>query len=117
MVANVFCSISVTGVIHYSGFRQGDGSGPRERLKLLISYFEESDTRFLIYSRQEEARLRRSVDELLSDRERDHPGLLARIEVFGLDDYGHRDWRSPLTANPFKLRVKEILGLDGRGFR
>ncbi len=100
-------------VIHYSGFRQGDGSGPRERLKLLISYFEESDTRFLIYSRQEEARLRRSVDELLSDRERDHPGLLARIEVFGLDDYGHRDWRSPLTANPLKLRVREILGLEG----
>ncbi len=100
-------------VIHYSGFRQGDGSGPRERLKLLISYFEESDTRFLIYSRQEEARLRRSVDELLADRERDHPGLLARIEVFGLEDYGARIWRSPRTANPLKLRVKEILGLEG----
>lgn len=98
-------------VIHYSGFRQEDGSGPRERLRLFISFFIESETRFLIYSRTDEATLRAAVDELLADLEAEHPGLLGRVSVFGLDDYGPRSWLSPLTTNPLKLRVKEILDI------
>ena len=98
-------------VVHYSGFRQEDGSGVRERLKLLISYFVESDTRFLVYSRAEEAILEQNMRGLLADLEAEHPGLMLRIGVFGLRDYGPPSWLSPLTANPIKLRVKEILGL------
>ncbi len=30
-------------VIHYSGFRQEDGSGPRERLKVLVAFFADSE--------------------------------------------------------------------------
>ena len=98
-------------VIHYSGFRQEDGSGPRERLRLLISFFGESDTRFLIYSRAMEATLRGAVDGLLADLDAEHPGLLERISVFDLDDYGPPSWLSPLTTNPLKLRVKQILDI------
>lgn len=95
-------------VIHYSGFRQEDGTGPRERLKLFISYFEDSDTRFLIYSRNSEAALRELVYDLLSDLSSD---LISRVDVFGLDDYGPGNWKSPLQANQLKLRVKDILGV------
>ena len=98
-------------VIHYSGFRQEDGSGPRARLKLLISYFAESDTRFLVYSRANEEALGQNMKDLLSDLEAEYPGLMSRVGVFGLSDYGPSSWLSPLTANPIKLRVKEILGL------
>ncbi len=98
-------------VIHYSGFRQEDGSGLRERLRLLLSFFGESDTRFLIYSRAAEATLRRRVDALVADLDAEHPGLLERVSVFGLDDYGSRSWLSPLTTNPLKLRVKQILAI------
>jgi hypothetical protein len=98
-------------VIHYSGFRQGFSDQPRERLRLFISYFVDTDTRFLIYSRQEEAALRVSVEELLGDLESERPGLLSRVSVFGLESYGSLKWRSPLTSNPLKLRVKEILGI------
>ena len=98
-------------VIHYSGFRQEDGSGPRERLKLLISYFVESDTRFLVYSRAYEEDLEQNMENLLADLAVGHPGLMSRIGVFGLNDYGPPSWLNPLTANPLKLRVMEILGL------
>ena len=98
-------------VIHYSGFRQEDGSGPRTRLKLLISYFADSDTRFLVYSRAREEALGQNMKDLLSDLEAEYPGLMSRMSVFGLSDYGPSSWLSPLTANPIKLRVKEILGL------
>ena len=96
-------------VIHYSGFRLEDGSGPRERLRLFISFFVEADTWFLIYSRAVESELRSNVDALLSDLEQTNPGLLGRVSVFGLLDYGPPSWRSPLTTNTMKLRVKEIL--------
>ena len=98
-------------VIHYSGFRQEDGTGPRARLKLLISYFAESDTRFLVYSRANEEALGQNMRNLLSDLEAEYPGLMSRMGVFGLLDYGPPSWLSPLTANPIKLRVKETLGL------
>ena len=99
-------------IIHYSGFRQdfqANKNLPRERLKSFISFFLESDTRFLIYSRRSEKLLREQVDSTLADLEIEHPGLLSRIEVFGLEDYGMYSWLSPVTANALKLRVKEIL--------
>lgn len=98
-------------VIDYSGFRQEGASGPRERLKLFIQFSADTNTEFLVYSRQPERNLRRSMDRQLADLEVTHPGLLSRIHVFGLTDYGVRVWLSPLTANPLKLRVKEILGI------
>ncbi len=101
-------------VVHFSGFRQGFGPEPRERLKSFISFFVEADTKFLIYSRGETAVVRTALEELLADLEADHPGVLARISVFGLGDYGplgEVGWRTPLVANPLKLRVKEMLGL------
>ena len=98
-------------VIHYSGFRDEDGSGPRERLRLLISFFGESDTRFLIYSRAADEALRQAMGDLLRDLDAEHPGLLERIGVFGLNDYGPPSWLSPLTTEPLKLRVKQILDI------
>ena len=38
-------------VIHYSGFREEDGSGPRERLRYFLTQFGASETEFVIYSR------------------------------------------------------------------
>jgi len=99
-------------VIHYSGFRQDHSSGRRERLKLFMQYFLESDTRFLIYSRTTGAELAKLISELFGDVKTSNPDFLSKVHVFGLDDYGPRKWRSPLTSNPFKLRVKEILKLD-----
>ncbi len=98
-------------VIHYSGFREEDGSGPRERLKLFVSHFGDSEARFLIYSRAEESFLRQRVDDLLADLDSQYPGLLSRISVFGLDDHGPPSWRSSLTANALERRVREILGV------
>jgi hypothetical protein len=98
-------------VIHYSGFRQGLSDGPRDRLKMFMSFFVESETRFILYSRQSEAGIRTGVDELLSDLDEEHPGFLSRVDVFGLPDHGPPKWRSPLTANALKLRVKEILDI------
>ncbi len=102
-------------IIHYSGFRQdtvGQKFTPRVRLKSFINFFVESDTRFLIYSRRYEEPLREQLDSLLADLEVEHPGLLSRIDVFGLYDYGVYSWLSPITANALKLRVKEILEED-----
>ena len=98
-------------VIHYSGFRQGFSDGQRDRLKLFMTYFADSKTEFLLYSRQGEAGLRTGVDDLLADLDEDHPGFLARVHVFGLPDHGSRMWRNPLTANALKLRVKDILDI------
>lgn len=98
-------------VIHYSGFLQGFGDTPRSRLKLFMSYFVEADTQFLLYSRQDEAGLSAGVDVLLADVDAEHPGFRSRVHVFGLTDYGAREWRSPLTANALKLRVKDILDI------
>jgi len=98
-------------VIHYSGFRQGFSDGQRDRLKLFMTYFADSKTEFLLYSRQPEAGLRAGVDDLLVDLDEEHPGFLARVHVFGLPDHGSRVWRNPLTANALKLRVKDILDI------
>ena len=104
-------------IIHYSGFRQDfieNRNLPRVRLKSFISFFLESDTRFLIYSRRSEKLLREQVDSILADLEIEHPGLLSRIDVFGLEDYGSYSWLTPITANALKLHVKEILEEDNK---
>jgi len=75
-------------VIHYSSFRQEEDSGPRLRLELFIEFFAASETEVLIYGRRREAWLRARVDELLRDLDKQHPGLLARMHVFGVIDYG-----------------------------
>ena len=99
-------------IIHYSAFRQEDSTGPRRRLRLLVEFFADTDTRFLIYSRGEEAWLKGAVGELLVDLDREHPGLLDRIHVFGLPDHGERRWRDPTTAGSLKLLTKTILSID-----
>ena len=101
-------------IIHYSGFNQEEENVPRVRLKSFISFFAESDTRFLIYSRRTEAALQKDIDSLMANLKSEHPGLLSRIDVFGVDDYGPRSWLSPVTANALKLRVKEILKEDNK---
>ncbi|MDX1623265.1 MAG: adenylate/guanylate cyclase domain-containing protein [Gemmatimonadota bacterium] len=99
-------------VIHYSGFRQGRDEGPRERLRLFIEYFAETDTKFLVYSRQPEEQLRQRLETLLAPVERKHPGILDRVRAFGVTDYGPPRWKNPMTANRLKLAVKEILELQ-----
>ncbi len=99
-------------IIHYSAFRQEDDAGPRNRLRLLVEYFADSDTRFLVYGRRDEAWLREAVEELLTQLDREHPGLLERVHVFGLLDYGGPSWRDPTTAASLKLFVKRILAID-----
>jgi hypothetical protein len=99
-------------IIHYSGFRQEDSAGSRSRLRLFIEYFADSDTRFLIYSRRDEAVLRDAVGDLLTQLDQEHPGLLERVHVFGLVDYGGPRWGDPATAASLKLRVKRILAID-----
>ena len=99
-------------IIHYSGFQQEDSSGPRERLKVFITFFADTDTEFLIYSRQQEDSLRTRMEDLFRDVDAEHPGLLDRIRVFGVIDYGARQWLSPLTSTQLKLAVKEMLGLE-----
>ena len=96
-------------LIHWSGFRQEDGRGPRTRLKLFVSYFVETQTKFIIYSRQDDPDLRKKVNDLFRDLDTKYPGLLDRIFVFGLTTYGPKSWLSPLVRNPMKLKVKEIL--------
>ncbi|MCZ6858161.1 MAG: hypothetical protein O7F70_09190 [Gemmatimonadetes bacterium] len=89
-------------IIHYSGFQQEDSSGPRERLKAFITFFADTDTEFLIYSRQQEDSLRTRMEDLLRDVDAAHPSLLDRIRVFGVIDYGARQWLSPLTSTQLK---------------
>ena len=77
-----------------------------------MKYFLDSETQFLIYSRATGVELETVIKELFADISELHPSFLDRIHVFGLDDYGPRKWRSPSTANPLKLQVKNILNLN-----
>jgi len=100
-------------IMHYSTFRGSDADDPRPPLKVFLRYFADRDTRFLIYTRSPEARVRHAVDSLLADVEAQHPGLLARITVFGTPEHGGGPhWRDPVTAGELKLAVKRILGLE-----
>jgi len=98
-------------IIHYSAFRQNYDAGPRSRLRLLIEYFADTDTQFLIYGRRDGAWLQEAMTELLSQLASDQPGLLGRVHVFGLLDHGGPSWRDPAIAASFKLFVKRILAL------
>ncbi len=99
-------------VMHYSTFRGPDTDDPRPPLKVFLRYFADQATRFLIYTRTPEAEVRQVVDSLMADVEAQHPGLLARITVFGTPDHGGSPhWRDPVTAGELKLAVKRILRL------
>jgi len=52
------------------------------------------------------------MEELLAELDRQHPGLLERIHVFGLHDYGEPRWLDPTTAASLKLCVKTILAIN-----
>ena len=94
-------------VIHYSGFREEDGTGPRERLGAFIARFGKMETEFLVYSRTLGTVLDDAMAELLAGAE--HPSLLPRVHVFGLDDHGERSWLSTATLGALRERVMEIL--------
>jgi serine/threonine protein kinase len=99
-------------VMHYSTFRGPDTDDPRPPLKVFLRYFADEPTRFLIYTRMPEAQIRQVVDSLMADVEAQHPGMLARITVFGTSDHGGAPhWRDPVTAGELKLAVKRILEL------
>jgi hypothetical protein len=100
-------------IMHYSTFRGSDADDARPPLKVFLRYFADRPTRFLIYTRSREASVRYVVDSMLADVEAQHPGLLARITVFGTPDHGGGPhWRDPVTAGELKLAVKRILGLE-----
>ena len=99
-------------IIHYSGFRHENSDGQRLKLRLLIEYFVDSQTIFLIYSRADGELLREKVDDLLIDLYNDQSDLKGRIEVFGLFDYGEASWKDPIVASSLKLRVKKILNFE-----
>ena len=100
-------------VMHYSTFRGSDADDPRPGLKTFLRYFADRPTRFLIYTRSSEAAVRHAVDSLMADVDAQHPGLLARITVFGTPDHGGGPhWRDPVTAGELKLAVKRILRLE-----
>jgi hypothetical protein len=98
-------------IIHYSAFNREDSSGPRERLKILIKFFADTPTKFLIYSRLHEADLKANLATLLTDLYVEHPGLKERVRAFGVLDYGPPLWLNNLTSSQLKLVVKEMLRL------
>lgn len=99
-------------VIHYSGFKQEDARGDRPQLRLLVDYFENTDTKFLIYSRAGEGWLSGKTDEVLAELYADNPELKDRIYIFPLLEYGEPEWMDPGSSQAMKLRVKELLELE-----
>lgn len=99
-------------VIHYSGFKQEDARGDRPQLRLLVDYFENTDTKFLVYSRAGEGWLKGKMDEVLAELYADNPDLKNRIFIFPLLEYGEPEWMDPGSSQAMKLRVKELLELE-----
>lgn len=99
-------------LIHYSGFNQEDASGDRPQLKLLIEYFSETKTQFLVYSRASEAWLRDKMDILEKSLDIDHSELPGRIHIFPLLEHGEPHWKDIASSQAVKLRLKEVLDLD-----
>ncbi len=99
-------------VIHYSGFKQEDGSGDRPQLRLLVEYFHKSDTEFLVYSRASRKWLSDKMDLVLKDIYAQDPALRQRIDIFPLLEYGEPKWQDPASAQAIKLKVKDMLQLD-----
>ncbi len=91
-------------IIHYSAFLHGSLKGPRQRLRLFIEFFADSDTRFIIYSRAPQANLQERVEDLLAELDQEHPGLSrnklpGRPE--GLGSVGPSvSWNQPETPPP-----------------
>lgn len=99
-------------VVHYSGFKQEDASGARPQLKLLIEYFQETDTKFLIYSRAGQDWLASNMDIILEDLYQQNPALRDRVDVFPLLEYGDPYWMDAGPAQGIKLKIKDILALE-----
>jgi hypothetical protein len=92
-------------IIHYSGFYPEGYEGPRDRLKVLIKFFEKTPTQFLIYSRLHEAQLQSELNDLLADLYAADPGLRERVRAFGVLDYGPPQWLNKITSSQLKLAV------------
>ena len=88
------------------------GTSRRERLKILITFFADTRTRFLIYSRAREVDLNANLSALLADLYSEHPGLRERIRAFGVLDYGPPRWINTATGTQLKLVVKDMLHLQ-----
>ncbi len=98
-------------VIHYSGFKQEDARGDRPQLRLLIQYFAETDTQFLVYSRAGNEWLQTNLDKVLTDVYAAHPMLRDRVFIYPLLEYGEANWSDPASSQGIKLKVKEVLTL------
>lgn len=99
-------------VIHYSGFKQEDARGDRPQLRLLLEYFKNSDTEFLVYSRASQAWLDKAMDKVMAELYEDDPELKSRIEIFPLLEYGEPYWKDQGPAQGIKLKIKEMLDLE-----
>jgi len=109
-------------LIHLSGFCAPECNAPEavNRLKLFLSYFDNTKTQFLIYSRLPdgacnpgscETKLRFALDSVFAGTYAADPTLQSRIHAFGVKDYGAPYWRDPTTSNALKLRVRKLLQL------
>ncbi len=99
-------------VIHYSGFKQADSSGDRPQLRLLIEYFQKTETEFLVYSRASNAWLEGNMNIVLEKLYAKHPDMRARVEIFPLLEYGEPQWMDQGAAQGIKLKIKEMLELE-----
>ncbi|NNE58953.1 MAG: hypothetical protein HKN36_12670 [Hellea sp.] len=99
-------------VIHYSGFKQEDSSGDRPQLRLLIDYFQKTDTKFLVYSRASNDWLDENMNIVLEELYTDNPDLQDRIDIFPLLEYGEPHWMDQGPAQGIKLKIKDILALQ-----
>ena len=99
-------------VIHYSGFKQEDASGDRPKLRLLAEYFDETDTRFLIYSRAGHDWLDHKINMVLEDLYARNPDLKSRVDIYPLLEYGDANWMDQASALGIKIKVKQILDLE-----
>ncbi len=99
-------------VIHYSGFKQEDGSGDRPQLRLLMEYFQKSDTEFLVYSRASDAWLTNAMDKVMGNVYEDFPDLKTRVEIYPLLEYGEPHWKDPVSALGIKMMIKDMLELE-----
>ena len=99
-------------VIHYSGFKQADSSGDRPQLRLLIEYFQKTETEFLVYSRASNAWLEGNMNIVLEKLYAEHPDMRGRVEIFPLLEYGEPQWMDQGAAQGIKLKIKEMLELE-----
>ena len=99
-------------VIHYSGFKQEDGSGDRPQLRLLFEYFEKTDTEFLVYSRASDEWLSNAMNIVMEKLYTENPEFKSRVEIFPLLEYGGPHWKEQGPAQGIKLKIKDVLELE-----